>query len=31
MAKIIPISTEDPEQWKQLNAEALRGNSGCKR
>jgi hypothetical protein len=24
MAKIIPISTEDPEQWKQLNAEALK-------
>lgn len=24
MAKIIPISTEDPEHWKQLNAEALK-------
>ena len=24
MAKIIPISSEDPEQWKQLNAEALK-------
>ncbi len=24
MAQIIPISTEDPEHWKQLNAEALK-------
>lgn len=24
MAKIIPISSEDPEHWKQLNAEALK-------
>ncbi len=24
MAQIIPISTEDPEHWKQLNTEALK-------